>query len=117
MRKNLLLQVQNILAMNKKRIFSGLMVLVILGVLIAGGRTMFRVNGVVTGIDNNSITVADFFRTQTVDFTGSPVDISSIKPGDRVKIKKNIQGTVLYAQVSSLHDGAQQPRERHHKRF
>jgi hypothetical protein len=94
-----------LLVLYKKKIVG----IIILGVLVfafsVGAHAMFRVKGVVTGIDEHSITIANFLRTQTVDLTGSPVSTSNIKPGDRVKIKKNLQGTVLSVEVNNHHHG------------
>ena len=63
-----------------KKKFSRVLV-VLLGVLSAGAHAIFHVRGVATGVGNNSITVANFLRTQTVDLTGSPVNIANITLG------------------------------------
>lgn len=100
-----LVQAKNTLAAHKKKIYSVIVLVALLGALSAGAHAMFRVNGVVTGVGNNSITVADFFRTQTVDLTGSPVNADTIRVGDRVKLQKNLQGNVIYARTYTAKDG------------
>ncbi|MBP2664050.1 MAG: hypothetical protein H6Q71_1998 [Firmicutes bacterium] len=70
--------------------------LALVAVMSAGAHAMFRVQGVVTAVDNNNITVANFFRSQTIDLSGASVNIDGIKPGDKIRIQKNLQGNVLY---------------------
>ncbi|HMM22492.1 MAG TPA: hypothetical protein PKA10_17355 [Selenomonadales bacterium] len=96
---------KNIMAAHKKKLYGIVVLGAMIGVLAAGAHAMFQVRGVVTGVSNNSITVANFFRTQTVDLTGAPIDITNIKIGDKVKIQKNLQGNVLYARTASDKDG------------
>ncbi len=105
MMNKFLAQAKNTLAANKKKIYGLIVLVALLGALSAGAHAMFRVNGVVTAVGTNSITVADFFRTQTVDLTGSPVNAGTIKVGDRVKIQKNLQGNVIYARAYTAKDG------------
>lgn len=90
---------------HKRQIYRIVILVALLAIFAAGVRTMFRVEGVVTGIDNSSITVTDFFRTQTVDLTGSPMNAATIKVGDKIRIQKNLQGNVLYITTDSLHHG------------
>ena len=106
MNKDFPVHIKNTLAAHKKKLCGILVIVALLGVFAAGAHAMFRVNGVVTGVGNNSITVANFFRTQTVDLTGSAVNVAHIKIGDRIKIYKNLQGSVYYARTSS---------DKHHK--
>jgi hypothetical protein len=103
--KTFIAQVKNTVVTHKKK-FCGIIVLAaVIGMLAFGAHAMFQVRGVVTDVGNNSITVANFFQTQTVDLTGSPVNIANIKIGDKVKIQKNLHGNVLYARTSSDKDG------------
>lgn len=111
--KSLFSQVKNTLVVHKKKICSVLILVAILGVMSAGAHAMFTVSGVVTGVGNNSITVANFFRTQTVDLTGAPVNVANIKIGDRVKILKNLQGNVLYARTNSTKDDEHEHERKH----
>lgn len=101
MSKYLMEQSKKIMINLRKTILSILVICLLGGAVSAGAYAMFRVSGVVTKVDNNSITVANFFRTQTVDLTGSPVNVAEIKPGDKIKILKNIEGNVLYARTST----------------
>lgn len=96
---------KNIMAAHKKKLYGIVVLAAMMGVLAAGAHATFQVRGVVTGVSNNGITVANFFRTQTVDLTGAPIDITNIKIGDKVKIQKNLQGNVLYARTASDKDG------------
>jgi len=105
MTKDFTIQVKNTLVAHKKKIASIVVIAILLGVLAVGAHAMFEVKGIVTSVNNNSITVADFLRTQTVDLTGYPANIADIKPGDMVKIKKNLQGNVIYLRVFSPRDG------------
>lgn len=90
---------KNTLVAHKKKVCGVVVLTAMIGMLAAGAHAMFRVSGVVTGVGSNSITVGNFFRTQTVDLTDSPVNIAKIKVGDRIKIQKNLQGNVLYART------------------
>lgn len=114
MTKNLIAQVKNIMVVHKKKIGSGLVLVALLGTLSAGAHAMFQVRGVVTNVGSDSITVANFFRTQTVELAGSTVNVSDIKPGDRVKIQKSLQGNVLYARTYSSKDD-EHGQERKHR--
>lgn len=116
MGKDFLVQAKNTWVVYKKKIWSIVILMAIVGGLSVGAHAMFQVRGVVTGVDNNSITVANFFRTQTVDLTSSSINVSSIKPGDRVKIQKNLQGNVLSVRTSAFKDD-EQHKEKHHRNY
>jgi hypothetical protein len=116
MGKDCLMQVKNTLIVYKKKIWSIVILAAIFGIISVGAHAMFQVRGVVTGVDNNSITVANFFRTQTVDMTGSSVNISAIKPGDRIKIQKNLQGNILYVRTSTFKED-EQHKDKHHRDY
>lgn len=92
-------QIKQTFIIHKKKILAVSVAGILLFTVAAGAWSMFHVRGVVTGVDKNSITVANFFRTQKVDLAQSPADFDRIKPGDIVKIQKNIQGNVLYIKV------------------
>lgn len=80
-----------------KRTIKGLVITVALvAVLSASAHALFRIQGVVTGVDNNNVTVANFFWSRTVDLSGTPFNAAGIRPGDRIMIQKNLQGNVLY---------------------
>ncbi|VBB09376.1 Hypothetical protein LUCI_4666 [Lucifera butyrica] len=112
--KDFLLQIKNGLIVYKKKILLAVLLIVILGVLGAGFRSMFQVRGVVTAVDNSQVTVASFFRTQTIDLTGAPVDLAKIKPGERILIQKNIQGQILYVRVHSSEEREHHRDKDHH---
>lgn len=114
MTRKFLTQIKTTLAAHKKRIWSMIVLVAILGAFSAGAHAMFQVKGVVTGIDNNSITVANFFRTQTINLADSPVNAANIKLGDKVKIQKNLQGNILYAQILSAPD-SEHPHKNGHR--
>lgn len=97
-------EARNTLVIHKKKACGVVVLAALLGMLSVGAHAMFQVRGVVTGVGSNSITVANFFRTQTVDLTGSPVNAAKIKIGDKVKIQKNLQGNILYARTASGKD-------------
>lgn len=99
--KTLVTHTKNTFLAHKKAVCSVVVLAAMLGALSIGAHAMFQVRGVVTGVGNNSITVANFFRTQTVDITGAPVNVANIKIGDEVKIKKNLQGDVLTVWTTS----------------
>lgn len=88
MNEKIMDQLKNSLVAHKRKLWSMVMLVALFASFSAGAHAMFRVNGVVTGVGDNSITVANFFRTQTVDLTGAPVNILTIKPGDKVKVEK-----------------------------
>jgi hypothetical protein len=90
---------------HKQKVCIFIAVLVLMAATSAGVHAMFRVDGVVTGVDNSSITVTDFFRTQTIDLVGSPFNTATIKLGERIRIQKNLQGNVLYLTTSDLPHG------------
>lgn len=93
---------------HKRKIGGAAITLVLLAVLAVGVRSMFRVDGVVTQVDGKAVTVADFFRSQTVDLNGAPVNTDKIKIGERIRIQKNLQGEVLYVAT-----GDHKARDRH----
>lgn len=101
MRNILFTQVKNTLLAHKKKVYGAVVLVALVGTLSAGADAMFEVHGVVTGVGNKSITVANFFRTQTVDLAGAPVNTADIKVGDRVKVNKNINGDVLSVRTIS----------------
>lgn len=94
-------KVKDFMAANKKKIRFGLIVLVILAALGVGFHAMYEVDGVVTAKNGQNITVANFFRTQTVNLKGTAVDTANIKIGERVHISKNIQGQVISVHLES----------------
>lgn len=114
MGKDFFIQAKNTLVVYKKKILSIVVLMAVIGGISVGAHAMFQVRGVVTEVANNSITVANFFRTQTVDLTGSSVIVATIKPGDKVKIQKNLQGNILYVRTSANKEDGQH-KEKHHK--
>lgn len=101
---------KNILAANKKKICGAIVICAVVGAASAGAHAMFKVSGVVTAVNSNQLSVANFLRTQTVDLAGAPVNTSNIKIGDRVNIQKNLQGQVLYLRIDH-HDGDKRDRK------
>lgn len=55
----------------------------------------FKVHGVVTSIQNKQVTVSTRWMDRTVDFSGSPFTADNLEVGQRVKIERNLQGTVI----------------------
>lgn len=80
---------------NKKVFKAGVIIIVLAVVLRIGFSLLFEVQGVVSKVDGNNITVANFFNTQTINTGSYPVDNNKIKVGDRIEITKSIQGQVL----------------------
>jgi hypothetical protein len=111
--KIFLVQAKNTLAAHKKKIYGLIVLVTLLGAVSAGAHAMFKVSGVVTAVGTNSIIVANFFRTQTVDLTGSPVNADTLKVGDRVKILKNLQGNVIYARAHAEKDDEHEHERKH----
>lgn len=107
-------QVKNILVAHKKKIGTAIIAVAILGASSVGAHAMFQVRGVVTGVGEHNVTVANFFRTQTVDLTGTPVQVSNIKVGDSVKIQKNLQGDIIYAKVLPAKNGENKEKGKEH---
>jgi hypothetical protein len=114
MMKACISQTRRILISNKKKIYTAVVLALLLSAISAGVYAMFRVNGVVTVVDNNNVTVANFFTTQTVDLTGSPVNINNIKIGDHIKIQKNLQGRVLYVKSYAMRNHDHERDQRNH---
>lgn len=110
--KTFFVHAQSTWAAHKKKICGGIVLVALLGALSVGAHAMFRVSGVVTAVGTNSITVANFFRTQTVDLAGSPVSTVNIKVGDKVKLQKNLQGDVIYARTYAAKDGDHERKHR-----
>lgn len=105
MSNNCIIELKNQWGIHKKKIYLVLILIALMVALSAGVHAMFRVEGVVTGIDNSSITVTNFFRTQTVDLAGSPVNTANIKVGEKIRIQKNLQGNILYIAVDGFNHG------------
>jgi hypothetical protein len=80
---------------NRKTFKVGVIIMVLAVVLRIGFSLLFEVQGVVSKVDGNNITVVNFFTTQTINTGDYPVDSNKIKVGDRIEISKNIQGQVL----------------------
>jgi hypothetical protein len=99
MMKTYLLQAKDLLIRYKKKIGGAVVVVAVLGITSAGVHAMYQVKGIVTGVNDHSVTVANFFRTQTVDLAGVPVNMSNIKPGDKIKIQKSLNGNVLFVRL------------------
>lgn len=78
-------------------------IIIVIIVLRIGFSLLFEVNGVVTKINGNNITVTNFFATQTINTGDYPVDSNIIKVGTKIEITKNIQG-----QVFSIKDGTKE---------
>jgi hypothetical protein len=110
--------VKNIWINHKRKIGSAIIAVIILGSVSVGVHAMFQVKGVITGIDDNNVTVANFFRTQTVNLAGAPVKLSTIKVGDRIKIQKNLQGDIIYAKTLNGKDSEHKHKDREqHKEY
>lgn len=87
---------------NKRNFKVATAIIIVVVVLRIGFSLIFEVNGVVTKINGNNITVSNFFTTQTINTGDYPVDSNIIKVGDRIEITKNIQGQVLYIKDRNL---------------
>jgi hypothetical protein len=98
--KDLLSKIQTEMHKHKKALGVALSGVLVLAILSVSFHAIFEVEGVVTAKTNHSITVANFFRTQTVSISGAPVDISTIKTGQEVQIHKSLQGKVLFIRVA-----------------
>lgn len=55
----------------------------------------FHVHGLVTDVQNHQVTVSTRWMDKTVDLSGSPFSAASLSIGQRVKIERNLQGTVI----------------------
>ncbi len=93
------------LAEHKRKIGGIVAALVCVGVLNVAAHAMFSVQGIVKGVEGSQVTVADFFRTQTIDLSGSAPNMAAIKPGERIFIQKNLQGEVLYVSLAKERHG------------
>jgi hypothetical protein len=101
------------LAEHKRKIGAVVIVLICVGVLNVAAHAMFRVQGIVKGVEGSQVTVADFFRTQTIDLSGAVPNMAAIRPGERIFIQKNLQGEVLYVSLAKERHGREreaQPR-------
>jgi hypothetical protein len=103
--KDLLSKIQTEMHKHKKALGVALSGVLVLAILSVGFHAIFEVEGVVTAKTNQSITVANFFRTQTVSLSGAPVDISTIKTGQEIQIHKNLQGQVLSIRTADRDHG------------
>lgn len=92
-------------ANQKRQVYGIIIAIAMIMAITTGVHAMFRVEGVVTGIDHSNVTVTSFFRTQTVDLAGSPFDAANIKLGEKIGIQKNLQGNVLYVAAGDRHHG------------
>ena len=79
----------------KKNVKALIAIFVVLFVLKTGYSLMFEVNGVVRKVTTNSITVANFFNTRTINTGSYKIDTDKIVVGERVEISKNLSGQVL----------------------
>jgi hypothetical protein len=111
--KKCITEIRSILVAHKKKIWSMVIVVILLAALSAGAHAMFRVEGIVTAIDNNHVTVANFFRTQTIDLTGVPANITTIRLGDKITIQKTLQGNILYIKTHSSHNQEHEHKNKH----
>lgn len=115
--KEIVMKAKNICIAHKKKIGTAIIAMAIVGAASAGAHAMFQVRGVVTGVGNNNVTVANFFRTQTVSLASAPVQVSSIKVGDNIKIQKNLQGDIISANVLSAKDSEhKQHKDKEHRK-
>jgi len=97
---------------NRKRIGAAILAVVILGAVSAGACALFQVKGVVTSVGDHSVTVANFLGTQTIDLTGAPLKAANIKVGDRIKIRKNLQGDIVYVKLFSTRNSGYRQQEK-----
>lgn len=79
----------------KNKIRAIIVIVVVVGALHLGYSLMFRVNGIVRKVDANTITVANFFNTQTINTGDYQIDTTKIIVGERVEVIKNLSGQVL----------------------
>jgi hypothetical protein len=103
--KEFLSKIQTEMRKHKKALCVALGAVLVLSILSVGFHAIFEVEGVVTAKTNQSITVANFFRTQTINLSGAPVDISTIKTGQEIQIHKNLQGEVLSIRADNRDQG------------
>jgi hypothetical protein len=86
---------------NKKTFTTAAVIIVLVVALRIAFSLLFTVEGFVSKVDGNNITVSNFLTTKTVDIGNFPSTLSSIQVGDRVEIMKNLQGNII-----SVRDGS-----------
>jgi hypothetical protein len=87
----------------KKKIGAAVAVIVFLAAAKIGYSLAFEVNGTVLKVDSNSIVVANFLGTKTVNMGDYPINSSRIVVGQKIEITKNLSGQVI--SVKSGRDG------------
>lgn len=90
-----------------KKLGIALVAVIILGSI---GHAMFTVEGVVTGVSGDTITVTNFWGSSDVAMTEPWKSSTSIQAGDRVRIVTNLQGVII-----DVRDGSERgfDRDRH----
>ena len=83
----------------KKACLALLSVLLLAGAAAGAKYFVFEIEGTVAQVDGGKVAVVDFLTTRVVDFTASSVDPSRVRPGDKVEIKRNLQGMVYALKV------------------
>lgn len=85
-----------------------LVALIIVVVIAAGGlgviHETLRVDGLVTNLTANEVTVADIWGTRTVTIDDSWLKDAKLKVGDRVDILQNWQGRAVDIRVENFND-------------
>lgn len=83
----------------KKACLALLSALLFAGAAAGAKYFVFEIEGTVARVDGGKVAVVDFLTTRVVDFAESPVDPSRVRPGDKVEIKRNLQGMVYALKV------------------
>lgn len=84
-------------AVKNNRKYLQKMGLILALLLVLGGiaHAMFTVEGVVTGLSGDTITVTNFWGSSDVTISEPWKSSTTIKAGDRVRIATNLQGVII----------------------
>lgn len=120
--KNIFTKINNIAPQTKKTLKRVVLAGAICAVL-GGGASAYadyatEVEGTVTAINGQVLTVQDKFMTRTVNLAGSAFNSDRIRKGDKIDIEKNINGDILSIKLKApqyLHDHRYDKKHRYEK--
>lgn len=88
-------QIKEFLTAHKKMLYTLIVVAVLVAALAGILERKYVVEGVVSAVSVNKVTVTDFWGSKTVSLNQSWLKQSPIAIGDRVEITKNLQGQII----------------------
>ncbi len=110
--KNCCMSLKETAIRHKKQIKNLFIALIVLMALCGIGHAIFTVDGVVTGVSGDTITVTNFFGGTDVTLGEPWKSNTDIKAGDHVRIVKNLQGTIISVRTGSERDSNRESGDR-----